>query len=450
MEFIAPLDALFLLAESREHPMHVGSLQLFEPPEDAGPDYLREFRDILLAEDTLRPTFRKRPATWLGAPQLAWTHDTDIDLDFHVQRSALPAPGTMDQLLDHTSALHSALLDRHRPLWELHFVEGLADGRFALYSKMHHALIDGVSAQRLLRRTLSTDPDAGVTVPWNLPRKQRPESRPARSRMGGVLGGLSAASSSTAALLRAARTGLLEQQLTLPFAAPPTLFNVPIGGARKCAVRTWSMDRIKQVKKATGTTVNDVVLTMSAGALRTYLLERDALPDKPMIAMVPMSLRDADDTDTQGVKIAALLCNLGTDIADPLERLRVVSESTRRSKDVYRSLSPAQTLAVAGLMLSPMAALLLPGFAALGTPPFNIVISNVPGSREPMYWNGARLDAGYPLSIPLDGQAVNITLTSHGDNLDFGLVGCRRTLPDLHRLLNHLEDSLTALEDAAT
>ncbi|MFB7877026.1 wax ester/triacylglycerol synthase family O-acyltransferase [Nocardia sp. NPDC056064] len=450
MEFIAPLDALFLLAESREHPMHVGSLQLFEPPEDAGPDYLREFRDILLADRNFRPTFRKRPATWLGAPQLAWTQDEEIDLDFHVQRSALPAPGTMGQLLDHTSTLHSALLDRHRPLWELHFVEGLADGRFALYSKMHHALIDGVSAQRLLRRTLSTDPDSAVAVPWNLPRKPRPENRRGRSRMGGVLGGLSAASSSTAALMRAARTGLLEQQLTLPFAAPNTLFNVPIGGARKCAVRTWSMDRIKQVKKATGTTVNDVVLTMSAGALRAYLLERDALPDKPMIAMVPMSLRDADDTDTQGVKIAALLCNLGTDIADPLERLRVVSESTRRSKDVYRSLSPAQTLAVAGLMLSPMAALLLPGFAALGTPPFNIVISNVPGSREPMYWNGARLDAGYPLSIPLDGQAVNITLTSHGDNLDFGLVGCRRTLPDLHRLLDHLEDSLAALEDAAT
>ncbi|WP_278261011.1 wax ester/triacylglycerol synthase family O-acyltransferase [Nocardia sp. AG03] len=449
MEFIAPLDALFLLAESREHPMHVGSLQLFEPPEDAGPNYLREFRDILLADKTFRPTFRKRPATWLGAPQLAWTQDAEIDLDFHVQRSALPAPGTMGQLLDHASGLHSALLDRHRPLWELHFVEGLADGRFALYSKMHHALIDGVSAQRLLRRTLSTDPDAEVTVPWNLPRKPRPESRPSRAGLGGLLGGLSAAGSSTAALLRAARTGLLEQQLTLPFAAPNTLFNVPIGGARKCAVRTWSMDRIKQVKKATGTTVNDVVLSMSAGALRAYLLERDALPDKPMVAMVPMSLRDADDTDTQGVKIAALLCNLGTDVADPLERLRVVSESTRRSKDVYRSLSPAQTLAVAGLMLSPMAALLLPGFAALGTPPFNIVISNVPGSREPMYWNGARLDAGYPLSIPLDGQAVNITLTSHGDNLDFGLVGCRRTLPDLHRLLDHLEDSLVALEDAA-
>lgn len=451
MEFIAPLDALFLLAESREHPMHVGSLHLFEPPEGAGPDYLREFRDALLAEQTLRPTFRKRPATLLGAPQLAWTQDGEVDLDYHVQRSALPVPGRMGQLLDHASKLHSALLDRHRPMWELHFVEGLADGRFALYSKMHHSLIDGVSAQRLLRRTLTTDQfDPELKKPWNLPRTQRPERpRPQRSRLGGLLGNLSSAGSSGAALLRAARTGLVEQQLTLPFEAPRTLFNVPIGGARKCVVRTWSMDRIKQVKKATGTTVNDVVLAMSAGALRSYLLERDALPDKPMIALVPMSLRDAEDTDTQGVKIAALLCNLGTDVADPLERLRVVSESTRRNKEVYRSLTPTQTLAVAGLMLSPLAAMLLPGFASVGTPPFNIVISNVPGSRDPLYWNGARLDASYPLSIPLDGQAVNITLTSNGDNLDFGLVGCRRTLPDLHRLLDHLEDSLAALEDAA-
>ncbi|MFC4123846.1 WS/DGAT/MGAT family O-acyltransferase [Nocardia rhizosphaerae] len=448
MEFIAPLDALFLLLESREHPMHVGSLQLFEPPEDAGQEYLREFRDTLLADRTCRPTFRKRPATWLGAPQLAWTQDTEVDLDYHVKRSALPAPGRIGQLLDHASTLHSALLDRHRPMWEMHFVEGLADGRFALYSKMHHSLIDGVSAQRLLRRTLTTDPFATEPkTPWNLPRKPRQETQ--HKGRSGLLGGLAAAGESTAALMKATRTGLLQQQLTLPFEAPRTMLNVPIGGARTCAVRTWSMDRIKQVKKATGTTVNDVVLAMSAGALRAYLLERDALPDKPLIAMVPMSLRDADDTDSQGVKIAALLCNLGTDVADPMQRLRTVSESTRRNKEVYRSLNSTQTLAVAALMLSPMAAILLPGFAAMGTPPFNIVISNVPGAREPLYWNGSRLDASYPLSIPLDGQAVNITLTSNGDNLDFGLVGCRRTLPDLHRLLDHLEDSLTALEDAS-
>ncbi|NKX87355.1 WS/DGAT/MGAT family O-acyltransferase [Nocardia coubleae] len=448
MDLIAPLDALFLLAESREHPMHVGSLQLFEPPEDAGPDYLRELRETLLADNTVRPTFSRRPATWLGAPQLAWTEDDEVDLDYHVQHSALPAPGGMDQLLDHVSTLHSALLDRHRPMWEMHFIEGLADSRFALYAKMHHALIDGVSAQRIMQRTLTTDPFATeVTVPWNLPRKER-TPRTAQPKTG-LLGALSSASSSAAALLKATRTGLLEQQLTLPFEAPRTMLNVPIGGARKCAVRSWSMDRLKQVKKATGTTLNDVVLAMSAGALRAYLLEHNALPDKPLIAMVPVSLRDEDDLDTQGVKVAALLCNLGTDIEDPAERLRVVSDSMRRNKQVYHGLGPLQTLAVSGAVVSPMAAMLLPGFASMTAPPFNIVISNVPGPRESMYWNGARLDAVFPLSIPLDSQAVNITLTSNADNLDFGLVGCRRTLPDLHRLLDHLEESLSALEDAA-
>ncbi|GGK53974.1 WS/DGAT/MGAT family O-acyltransferase [Nocardia camponoti] len=445
MDFIAPLDALFLLAESREHPMHVSSLQLLEPPEGTGPEYVREFRERLLADRELRPTFRKRPATWLGAPQLAWRLDDDVELDYHVGRRAIASPGHLDDLLEYTSALHSQLLDRHRPLWEMRFIEGLADGRFALFTKMHHALIDGVSAQRVLRRTLSTDPtDQTVMRPWNLPRKTRVASH--KPGVGGLIKG---AGSSLAGIAKAADVGLRKQQLTLPYAAPRTMFNVPIGGARRCAVRSWPMDRIKQVKKATGTTVNDVVLAMSAGALRAYLLERQALPDKPMIAFVPMSVRDPDDTDTQGVKIAALLCNLGTDVADPLERLEVIADSTRRNKQVYQSLSPTQTMALSALMLSPLVPMFLPGFAAVGAPPFNIVISNVPGAKEPLYWNGARLDASYPLSIPLDGQAINITLTSTGDNLDFGLVGCRRTVPDLHRLLDHLEDSLASLEAAA-
>jgi WS/DGAT/MGAT family acyltransferase len=224
------------------------------------------------------------------------------------------------------------------------------------------------------------------------------------------------------------------------------MFNVPIGGARRCAVRSWPLERVKQVNKATGTTVNDVVLAMSAGALRAYLIEQHALPDKPLIAMVPVSLR-GDEDEVGGVKVGAILCNLGTDIADPIERLRVVSESMRRSKEVYNSLSPIQTMALSGLMLSPLALTLLPGMLSFTNPPFNIVISNVPGPKEPQYWNGARLDASYPMSIPFDGQAVNITLTT---SLDFGLVGCRRSVPRLHSLLDHLENSLAELEQAAS
>jgi WS/DGAT/MGAT family acyltransferase len=166
--------------------------------------------------------------------------------------------------------------------------------------------------------------------------------------------------------------------------------------------------------------------------------------------MVPVSLRsEDDDEDADGNKIGAILCNLATDVEDPIERLQVVSESMRRSKEVYNSLSSTQAMALSAVMLSPLALTLLPGIVSWTNPPFNIVISNVPGAREPQYWNGARLDATYPMSIPMDGQAVNITLTTNGGNIDFGLVGCRRSVPQLHRLLDHLDDSLCDLEQAA-
>ncbi|WP_378735093.1 wax ester/triacylglycerol synthase family O-acyltransferase [Nocardia brasiliensis] len=449
MELIAPIDAVFLLAESREHPMHVGSLQLFEAPEDAGPDFARVTHEKLLACKDIDSTFRKRPATLFGAPQLAWTRETDVELGYHVRRLAVPRPGRMDQLVELASVLHSTLLDRHRPLWEIYLIEGLADGRFGVYSKMHHALIDGVSAQRVLQRTLTSEPMGEAKVPWNLPKPPRKDHAEAPSILRGTARNLLSAAGSGPAMLRVARAALLQQQLTLPFEAPRTMFNVPIGGARRTVVRSWPLERIKQVKKATGSTINDVVLTMSSGALRSYLAERNALPDKPLIAMVPMSLRSPDDTETNGVKVGAVLCNLGTDIADPLDRLRVVSDSMRKSKDVYSSLSNTQTMALSALMLSPLALSLLPGLIPLTSPAFNIVISNVPGPREPMYWNGARLDATYPMSIPFDGQAVNITLTTNADNLDFGLVGCRRSVPELPRLLDHLENALTELEEAA-
>ncbi|MEU2126191.1 WS/DGAT domain-containing protein, partial [Nocardia niwae] len=257
------------------------------------------------------------------------------------------------------------------------------------------------------------------------------------------------AAGSAPSALRLARTALLEQQLTLPFAAPRTMFNVPIGGARRCAARSWPLDRIRQVKKMTGTTLNDVVLAMSAGALRAYLLEHVALPDKPLIAMVPVSLRpESDDGAAGGNAVAALLCNLATDLPDPAARLAAISSSMHRSKEIYRALSPVQAVSLSALTLSPLAlSLLLPATAALTSPPFNIVISNIPGPREPQYWNGARVAASYPLSIPLDGQAVNITLTSNADSLDIGIVACRRSVPDVARLLDHLESALTDLED---
>jgi WS/DGAT/MGAT family acyltransferase len=239
----------------------------------------------------------------------------------------------------------------------------------------------------------------------------------------------------------------VEHQLTLPFAAPRTMLNVRIGGARRCAAQSWSLDRIKSIKKAAGVTVNDVVLAMCAGALRYYLTEQHALPDTGLVAMVPVSLRSAEEADSGGNMVGSILCNLATDVDDPAKRLEAISESMRGNKKVFSELPRLQAFALSALLMAPLGLAAVPGFMST-RPPFNIVISNVPGPTEKMYWGGARLDGNYPLSIALDGQALNITLVNNADNIDFGLVGCRRSVPHLQRLLGHLESSLKDLERA--
>lgn len=448
MELIKPTDAIFLLGESREHPMHVGGLQLFTPPPGAGRGFVRDLYKSLTAQRDFQPTFRKHPASLVGGiANLGWSYDEDIDVDYHVRRSALPSPKRVRELLELTSRWHSSLLDRHRPLWETHIVEGLKDGRFAVYTKVHHALIDGVSAQKLMQRALYTDPDdVEIRAPWSLRKPQR-RSRPASplASLARTAGSLAALAPSTIGLARAA---LFEQQLTLPFGAPKTMLNVKIGGARRCAAQSWSLDRIKSVKRAAGVTVNDVVLAMCSGALRYYLLEHDALPDTPLIAMVPVSLRTEEEADAGGNLVGAILCNLATDAEDPAQRLLTISESMRSNKKVFSQLPRFQALALSAVNTSALALAAVPGWVASTSPPFNIIISNVPGPTQPIYYGGARLDGNYPLSIALDGQALNITLANNAGNLDFGLVGCRRSVPHLQRLLAHLESSLKDLERA--
>ncbi|BBC68782.1 putative diacylglycerol O-acyltransferase tgs2 [Mycobacterium marinum] len=446
-----PTDSMFLFVESREHPMHVGGLSLFEPPEGAGPDFVRNFYEALVANDEFQPTFRKHPATIGGGiARVAWAYDDDLDVDYHVRRSALPSPGRVRDLLELTSRLHTSLLDRHRPLWELHVVEGLSDGRFAMYAKMHHALIDGVSAAKLMQRTMSADPsDTEVRAMWNLPRPPRPESDGGGSSLVGSLvkmaGSVAGLAPST---LKLARAALFEQQLTLPFAAPHTMFNVKVGGARRCAAQSWSLERIRAVKQAAGVTVNDAVLAMCAGALRYYLIEQDALPDASLIAMVPVSLRSKEQADSGGNMVGSVLCNLGTNVEDPAQRIEIISASMRANKKVLADLPRLQVLALSGLNMAPLTLAGVPGFLSTVPPPFNIVISNVPGGAQPLYYGGARLDGSYPLSNIPDGQALNITLVNNADRLDFGLVGCRRSVPSLQRLLGHLETSLKDLEQA--
>jgi diacylglycerol O-acyltransferase / wax synthase len=256
---------------------------------------------------------------------------------------------------------------------------------------------------------------------------------------------LGAAASLGPSTVTLARAALLEQQVTLPFRAPKTMFNVRIGGARRIAAQSYSLDRIKAVKNAAGITVNDVVLAMSAGALRAYLLDQNALPDTPLIAMVPVSMRTEGEG---GNAVGALLCNLGTHIEDPAKRLQAVTESISDNKKVFVELPQVQQLALSVTVVGGLFLGLIPGFIRTAPPPFNIVISNVPGASEQLYWRGTKLVGNYPLSIALDGQAMNITVANNADNLDFGLVAARGNVPHMQRMLGHLETSLKDLERA--
>jgi diacylglycerol O-acyltransferase len=449
MQLISPTDSLFLLGESREHPMHVGGLQLFEPPAGAGPEFIRDLYKSMLAHRDISPDFLKHPAEFLGGiANISWSVDRDLDMEYHLRRSALPRPGRVRELLELISRLHGTLLDRHRPLWETHLIEGLNDGRFAVYTKVHHALVDGVSAMKLMRRALSSDPaDHEIRVPWGI--KPRPRSREVQtSRLGELTGALGSIAALGPSAITVARAALVEQQLTLPFGAPKTMFNVPIGGARRCAAQSWPIKRIIAIKEAAGVTLNDVVLAMCSGALRAYLIEQAALPDRPLIAMVPVNMRSANDTSAGGNQVGTILCSLATDISDPAERLEAIHASMSGNKKVFSQLPRLQQLALSAFNVAPMTLGLIPALGAATAPPFNVVISNVPGAREPLYWNGARLDGNYPMSIATEFQALNITLTNNAENLDFGLVGCRRSVPHLQRMLGQLEDSLAELERA--
>jgi WS/DGAT/MGAT family acyltransferase len=457
MSFMPPTDSMFLLAESREHPMHVGGLQLFELPEDSGPEFVTELIETFRATDNISPTFRKRPAEPVSSlGNTWWTYDDTIDYDHHIRHSAVPQPGRIRELLQLTSRWHGSLLDRHRPLWEAHVVEGLEDGRIAVYSKIHHALVDGVAAIRLMKRSLSEDPDARDCVPpWALPPRKSSGGGVGGFDPMGLLRGLGTMAGETAGMLPASAKIvsqiIRDGDITLP-SAPKTILNGRVGGARRFAAQSWEIERIKRVAKSSATTLNDVVLAMVSGALREYLLEQHALPDEPMSAMVPISLamraesagKEAGDSNSVG----AIVVNLATDRENGATRLEEIAYSSRTTKKLLSDLSQNQILAFSALQMLPLAMSPLPGFIKYSRPPFNVVVSNVPGPKNQMYFNGARLDGMYPVSIVLDGQAINITLCSRDNYLDFGITGCRKSVPHLQRLLTHLETSLVELETA--
>jgi diacylglycerol O-acyltransferase len=254
------------------------------------------------------------------------------------------------------------------------------------------------------------------------------------------------------ALVRTLAKGVRNETSSISLHAPRTIFNQKITGSRRFAAQRWPIERLRTIGQATGTTINDVVLAMCSGAVRSYLLELDALPDAPLVAMVPVGLKAKESAiaSTEGGNaIGAVMCRLGTDLADPADRLESIHRSMLDGKQALSSMTSTQILAMSALGQAPAIVAPLLRMQGIVRPPYNLIISNVPGPRTTHYWNGARLTGNYPLSIPIDGMALNITCTSYDGDVDFGLIGCRRTVPHLQRLLVHLDDELEALEKAA-
>lgn len=450
---LSPADQLFLWLEKRQQPMHVAGLQLFTFPEDAGPKYVRDLAEEMRAFSTPSSPFNRRLVSRFG--QAFWKEDKQFDLEHHFRHSALPKPGRIRELLALVSAEHSNLLDRERPLWEVHLIEGIQGRRFALYSKVHHSMFDGIAAMRNGIRALSTDADERHMPPaWAMQPRQRAHHHASAGEMASGVARLIASAGKQAAtvptlvreLTKVADRAKRDPNYVSLFQAPQSIFNQRITGSRRFAAQSYSMARIRAIAKRFDATLNDVVLAMCGSAIREYLISQNALPDQPLIAMVPVSLRK-DDSDS-GNQIAMILANLGTHIADPTNRLQMVRASVKEAKCRFQQMSPEEILNYTALTMAPTGVNLLTGLAPKWRA-FNVVISNVPGPTEPLYFNGARMQGMYPVSIALDRIALNITLTSYCDSLEFGLIACRRTLPSMQRLLDYLENSIRELEVAA-
>jgi diacylglycerol O-acyltransferase / wax synthase len=451
MKPLSPTDAMFLWLEGRRQPMHVAALQLYTPPAGAGFDFVQKlvesWRDHITAEYPFTQRVKFRLGHWF------WEDDTEFELDYHLRHSALPRPGRVRELLALVSRLHGALMDRTRPLWEIHVIEGLADGRLAMYVKLHHALFDGVASMRLMQSVLSEDPTERRPPIWAQRRKPRP-SAPAETPSPAPMPGLvERALRAGSEIVPGVGSGLRElvrsahgrESDAQPFHAPPTMFNVKISGSRRFAAQSYQLDRFKTIGKAAGATINDVTLAVCSGALRRYLLAHDALPDKPLIAMVPVSVRGTDSEG--GNQVSILLANLATHLEDPLERMRRVIESTTLAKDRLSKMSRLERIAHAAAMSAPMGASMVTGHARR-RPIYNVVISNVPGPQKPFFLDGMRLDESYPVSIPIDYLALNITITGYDGQLGFGYVACRSSVPALQRMLDCTDDALAELESA--
>ncbi|CAN5422992.1 wax ester/triacylglycerol synthase family O-acyltransferase [soil metagenome] len=456
MNHLSGMDASFLHLESSEMPMHVASLEIFELPEGYEGDFFAAAKDYTGSRLHLAEVFQRKLALMpfeLANP--VWIEDFDVDLDHHIRNVVLPRPGTWQQLERLVGRLHSTLLDRSRPLWEMTIIEGLQDGRIGVYTKVHHAAVDGQGGVAVTKALLSDTPNPGPVKP---PRGRR-QHDPAQLGMAELASAaIGNAFQQYVKLVKAVPTGAKAlANVLLPVSeadgkrrltsgkiqrAPRTPLNVALTNQRAYAARSLPLAEIKAMAKTSGASLNDIVLAICAGSLKKYLAEYDCKPVEPLLAAVPVSLREAGNTDPNN-QVSVMMVSLATDIEDPLERLKAINESSVAAKKLTGTFKEALGLDFPSLgvpwVMSGLASMYGRSKLADRLPPAaNVAISNVPGPQMPLYFAGALLTGFYPVSIPGHGMALNMTVQSYNGSLDIGLTACRRAMPDVGDLADYL------------
>jgi WS/DGAT/MGAT family acyltransferase len=463
MQRLSGLDATFLYLESPSNLMHVASTAVFDPSTVPGGYSFDKVKELVESRLHLLPPFRRRLVEvpfQLHHP--LWVEDPDFDLDYHMRRAALPSPGGEQELAEFAADVMSRPLDRTKPLWEMYVIEGLENGLIATVTKTHHAAIDGVSGNELTVNLLDLQPEPMETVPDT---EWKPDRIPTDLELVGYA--LNSLARQPVLGVKAARR-TLEAAVTLrrrnrrpeitpppaPFAAPRTSINKAITPRRSFAFTQLPLDDVKMIKNALGGTVNDVVLALCAGALRTYLDAKGELPTDPLIAMVPISVRTEDLKGAMGNQVSQMLVSLATTIEDPVERLHEISKGTEGAKEQEKAIG-AETLMnwaeFAAPAVAARAARLYSNMklADRHRPLFNVTISNVPGPNFPLYSAGARMVAMYPLGPIADGGGLNMTVMSYMGTMFFGLNACKDLVPDVWDIAHALDASLEELRKAA-
>ncbi|MCW2784339.1 MAG: wax ester/triacylglycerol synthase family O-acyltransferase [Marmoricola sp.] len=462
MERLSGLDASFLYLESSAQLMHVCGIIQLDPstiPEDYS---FGAFKADLAARISTIPDFRRKlKEVPLEIDHPVWVDDADFDINRHVHRLAVPSPGGPSELSKLCGHMAGIPLDRSRPLWEMWVIEGLDNGRIAIFTKMHHATVDGISGSNLVSYLCSLEPGAPLLdlTPMGEHYGSAPSDwelfgRGMLNNLGKPFQLVKLLAPTTSVITKTIRRAREGTAMAAPLTAPRTSFNGNITGKRSVAYADMSLDRIKEIRHAVeGATVNDVVLSISGGALRRYLDERGELPESSLLASVPVSVHGTS-TRTGGTnKVSSMFTKLGTDVADPVERLHQLAEANAHAKDHHKAI-PADTLQewaefaaprTFGLAVRAVAKLKL---AEKGPVIHNLVISNVPGPPVPLYFMGAKILGFYPLGPVFHGAGLNITVMSTNGQMHVGLIACREAMPEISALAAHFPEELDALYDA--